>query len=63
MKNAISPQGAQEIVRKHNVKAKPEAHWSLETDDVNADGIPDIIIKNSAFLMNLYISLMFSVPV
>ena len=47
VKNAISPQGAGEIVRKHNSKAKPEAHWRLETDDVNADGVPDIIIKNA----------------
>ena len=47
VKNAISPQGAGEIVRKHNSKAKPEAHWRLETDDVNADGIPDLIIKNA----------------
>ncbi len=47
VKNAISPQGADEIVKKHNAKSKPEAHWRLETDDVNADGIPDIIIKNA----------------
>lgn len=43
----LFPQGEGKIVRKHNFKAKPKVHWSPETDDVNADGIPDIIIKNA----------------
>lgn len=47
VKNAISPQGAAEIVEKHNEKARPEAHWQLYDDDVNEDGIPDIIIRNA----------------
>lgn len=43
---AISPQGAQEIVDKHN-QANPKNLWSLDTSDRNKDGIPDVVIQNS----------------
>ena len=44
--NALSVQGAQAIVDKHNDNS-PHAPWSLLHQDVNKDGIPDIIIRNS----------------
>ena len=43
---AISPQGAQDIVDKHN-RANPKSLWSLDTSDRNKDGIPDVVIQNS----------------
>lgn len=46
---AISPQGAQAMVNDHNAKY-PEgsaSRWSLVHRDVNNDGIPDVIIKNT----------------
>ncbi len=43
---AISPQGAQDIVDKHN-RANPKNLWSLDTSDRNKDGIPDVVIQNS----------------
>ena len=46
---AISEQGARDIVEKHNAKY-PEgsaSRWKLTNNDVNNDGIPDIIIRNS----------------
>ena len=46
VKKAITPQGAQAMVDKHNEKSKPSAHWKLHTDDINNDGVPDIIIRN-----------------
>lgn len=46
VKKAITPRGAQALVEKHNAKAKPSAHWRLHTDDINNDGVPDIIIRN-----------------
>ena len=46
VKKAITPQGAQAMVDKHNAKSKPSAHWQLHTEDINADGVPDIIIRN-----------------
>lgn len=59
VKNAISPQGAQALVDKHNATAKPSAHWKLNKrnpqgpatltnlTDINNDGIPDVIITNA----------------
>ena len=44
--NALSVQGAQEIVDKHNENS-PNAPWTVHNDDVNNDGIPDIIIRNA----------------
>ena len=43
--NAISPSGARRMVEKHNA-ANPSSPWTLHTDDVNNDGIPDVIIRN-----------------
>ena len=43
--NALSVQGAQEIIEKHNDNS-PNAPWNLLHQDVNRDGIPDIIIRN-----------------
>ena len=42
---ALSAQGAQEIIDKHNVKS-PNSQWKLRHEDVNRDGIPDILILN-----------------
>ena len=59
VKNAISPQGAEQLVIKHNATAKPSAHWKLNKrnpqapasltnlTDINNDGIPDVIITNA----------------
>ena len=44
--NALSVQGAQEIVNKHNAKS-PNAPWHVTDTDVNGDNIPDIIIRNA----------------
>ena len=44
--NALSLQGAQEIVNKHNAK-NPNNQWTAHDDDINGDNIPDIIIRNS----------------
>ena len=44
--NALSVQGAQEIVNSHNGKS-PNNPWYVTNDDVNDDGIPDIIIRNA----------------
>ena len=58
VKNAISPQGAEALVMKHNATAKPGSHWKLNKrdqnapasltnlTDVNNDGVPDVIITN-----------------
>ena len=44
---AMSPDGAQEIITKHN-KGKPEtSHWKLIHEDVDGDNIPDIFITNN----------------
>lgn len=43
--NAISPQGAQKMVDKHNAE-NPSSPWTLHTNDINGDNIPDIIIRN-----------------
>jgi len=60
VKKAISPNGAADIVAKHNAKAKPDNQWSLakinpngeatlaNMPDVNNDGIPDVIIRNAS---------------
>lgn len=59
VKNAISPSGAEEIVKNHNKKSSSNAKWSLlkvnpqgpatlaNMPDVNKDGVPDVIIKNA----------------
>lgn len=47
IKNDIYPQWIDEIVKKHNAKEKSKVHWRLETDDINADWIPDNIIKKA----------------
>ena len=58
VKNAISPQGAEALVAKHNATARPGAHWKLNKvnadqpasltnlTDINHDGIPDVVITN-----------------
>ena len=43
--NALSVQGATDIIDKHNDKS-PNAPWHLIHEDVNGDNIPDIIIRN-----------------
>ena len=46
---AISPQGAEEMVNKHN-RGLPEnsaSRWRFVHKDVNRDGIPDVLITNS----------------
>ena len=59
VKNAISPQGAEALVERHNSKSKPSAHWRLNKinpqspaslsnlSDLNNDGIPDVVISNA----------------
>ena len=59
VKNAISPQGAQALVDKHNATAKPSARWRLNKrdqngpatllnlTDINNDGVPDVVITNA----------------
>ena len=59
VKNAISPQGAQALVDKHNSKAKPSARWKLtkrnpqrratltNPTDINNDGVSDVVISNA----------------
>ena len=59
VKNAISPQGAEELVNKHNATARPSAHWKLNKrnpqapasltnlTDINNDGVPDVVITNA----------------
>ena len=59
VKKAISPMGAEDIVNKHNLTAKPSAHWKLNKinnnqpatltnlTDINNDGVPDVVISNS----------------
>ena len=44
---ALSVQGAQNIVNKHNATAKPSAYWRVQHEDINGDNIPDILIRNS----------------
>ena len=44
---ALSVQGAQAIVNKHNATSKPSAHWRVQHEDINGDNIPDIVIRNS----------------
>ena len=44
--NALSVQGARDIVNRHNEKS-PHAPWNVTTDDINGDNIPDIIIRNA----------------
>ena len=43
--NALSVQGAQSIVNKHNEQS-PNSQWKLEHKDFNGDNIPDIVIMN-----------------
>mgnify|MGYP001129069056 CR=1 FL=1 len=59
VKNAISPQGAQRLVDKHNATAKHSARWRLNKrnqngratlanlTDINKDGVPDVVITNA----------------
>ena len=44
--NALSVQGAQEIIDKHNYNS-PDAPWHVTSNDENGDNIPDIIIRNA----------------
>ncbi|KAK8887606.1 hypothetical protein M9Y10_038657 [Tritrichomonas musculus] len=43
---AISPQGAQRMVEKHNEKS-PNSPWTLVHADINGDNIPDVAIRNA----------------
>ncbi len=57
VKNAISPQGAEDLITKHNA-ANPSSPWKLNKrnpnapaslqnlTDINNDGIPDVVISN-----------------
>ena len=59
VKQAISPAGADHMIKKHNLKAKPNAKWFLNKKDpngpaeitnltdINNDGIPDVVVYNS----------------
>ena len=59
VKNAISPQGAEALVARHNEKSKPSAYWKLNKrnpnapatltnlTDLNNDGVPDVVISNA----------------
>ena len=59
VKSAISPQGAEALVTRHNATAKPSSHWKLNKQnpqapasltnltDINNDGIPDVVISNA----------------
>ena len=59
VKKAISPNGAEDIVARHNATAKPSAHWRLNKrnpeepasltnlTDINNDGVPDVVISNA----------------
>ena len=59
VKNAISPQGAQELVNSHNAHSRPSAYWKLNKrdqnkaatldnlTDFNNDGVPDVVITNA----------------
>lgn len=44
---AISPDGAEDMVKKHNADKAPESHWKFVHRDINEDGIPDVLITNS----------------
>ena len=60
VKNAISPQGAQALVDKHNATAKPSAYWKLNKrnpqgpaslailTDINNNGVPYVVISNAS---------------
>ena len=57
VQKAMSIQGAREMVEKHNAKY-PEnslSRWQAEHRDINDDGIPDVLIKNSKG-ENLYVN-------
>ena len=43
--NALSVQGAQAIVNKHNA-ISPNSQWRVRHEDLNGDKIPDIVIVN-----------------
>ena len=59
VKNAISPQGAQELINSHNANSRPSAYWKLNKrnpqgpstldnlTDINNDGVPDVVITNA----------------
>ena len=49
VRNAMSLPSAQAMVDKHNAQypGKPNAHWHVEHDDFNNDGLYDIEIHNS----------------
>lgn len=45
--DALSLNGAQNIVTKHNKKCKTQGcYWKAENKDLNNDGIPDIVIRD-----------------
>ena len=59
VKSAISPQGAEALVTRHNATAKPSSHWKLNKQnpqapasltnltDINNDGFPGVVISNA----------------
>ncbi|KAH0797582.1 uncharacterized protein GO595_009685 [Histomonas meleagridis] len=46
VRDAQTYNGALEYVNKHNDGKDPRYHWSVKQEDINEDGIPDIIIRD-----------------